>query len=254
MLKIIQIPVLKDNYIYLIIEESTGITACVDPAVYEPVDSKLNELGKKLDFILNTHHHNDHVGANIQLQKKYDCKIVGNEKDKARIPGINIFLNEGDKFFIGNTHCEVIEASGHTIGHICYHFPEDKLVFCGDTLFSLGCGRLFEGTPDVMVESLLKIRSLPNNTKVYCAHEYTLNNANFALSLEPKNNKLKKKIEQIKTRRSKGLSTIPSTLGEEKILNPFLRFDNDAFIKSVGLKKKSNIENFKVIREMKDNF
>ena len=144
--------------------------------------------------------------------------------------------------------------SGHTLGHICYYFSKESLIFCGDTLFSLGCGRLFEGTPDVMVESLLKIRSLPNNTKVYCAHEYTLNNANFALSLEPKNNKLKKKIEQIKTRRSKGLSTIPSTLGEEKILNPFLRFDNDAFIKSVGLKKKSNIENFKVIREMKDNF
>ena len=117
----------------------------------------------------------------------------------------------------------------------------------------MGCGRLFEGTPDVMVESLLKIRSLPNNTKVYCAHEYTLNNANFALSLEPKNNKLKKKIEQIKTRRSKGLSTIPTTLGEEKILNPFLRFDNDAFIKSVGLKKKSNIEKQSLISWNKTN-
>ena len=253
MLKIIQIPVLKDNYIYLIIEELTGITACIDPAVYEPVDSKLNQLGRKLDFILNTHHHNDHVGANIQLQKKYNCKIVGNEKDKARIPGINIFLNEGDKFFIGNTHCEVIEASGHTIGHICYHFPEDKLVFCGDTLFSLGCGRLFEGTPDIMVESLLKIRSLPNETKVFCGHEYTLKNALFALSLEPNNEALKKKVKQIEELRSKGLPTIPSFLSEEKKFNPFLRFDNTLFMNSVGLKKLSSIQSFKIIREMKDN-
>jgi hydroxyacylglutathione hydrolase len=240
MLEIFQIPVLNDNYIYLITDAKSGKTACVDPALHDPVIEKLEELDKKLDFILNTHHHNDHVGANLQL--------------KARIPGISIFVNEGDTFKLGDSECRVIEVSGHTLGHICYYFSKESLIFCGDTLFSLGCGRLFEGTPDVMVESLLKIRSLPNNTKVYCAHEYTLNNANFALSLEPKNNKLKKKIEQIKTRRSKGLSTIPSTLGEEKILNPFLRFDNDAFIKSVGLKKKSNVENFKVIREMKDNF
>ena len=254
MLEIFQIPVLNDNYIYLVIDAKSGKTACVDPALHEPVVEKLEELDKKLDFILNTHHHNDHVGANLKLQKKYKCEIVGNEKDKLRIPGISIFVNEGDTFKLGDSVCRVIDVSGHTLGHICYYFSKESLIFCGDTLFSLGCGRLFEGTPDVMVESLLKIRSLPNNTKVYCAHEYTLNNANFALSLEPKNDKLKKKIEQIKSRRSKGLSTIPSFLGEEKILNPFLRFDNDAFIKSVGLKKKSNIENFKVIREMKDNF
>ena len=254
MLEIFQIPVLNDNYIYLIIDAKSGKTACVDPALHAPVIEKLEELDKKLDFILNTHHHNDHVGANLQLQKRYKCEIVGNEKDKARIPGISIFVYEGDSIKLGDSECRGIEVSGHTLGHICYYFSKESLIFCGDTLFSLGCGRLFEGTPDVMVESLLKIRSLPNNTKVYCAHEYTLNNANFALSLEPKNNKLKEKIEQIKIRRSKGLSTIPSMLGEEKILNPFLRFDNDAFIKSVGLKKKSDIENFKVIREMKDNF
>ena len=254
MLEIFQIPVLNDNYIYLIIDSKSGKTACVDPAIHEPVVEKLEKLDKKLDFILNTHHHWDHVGANLKLQKKYKCEIVGNEKDKKRIPGISIFVNEGDKFKLGDSESNVIDVSGHTMGHISYYFAKESLIFCGDTLFSLGCGRLFEGTPNIMVESLLKIRSLPNNTKIYCAHEYTLNNANFALSLEPKNEELKKKIEHIKSRRSQGLPTIPSTLGEEKILNPFLRFDNDNFINSIGLENKSNIENFRVIREMKDNF
>ena len=143
---------------------------------------------------------------------------------------------------------ELLKYQGIPWAYLLY-FSKESLIFCGDTLFSLGCGRLFEGTPDIMVDSLLKIRSLPNNTKIYCAHEYTLSNANFALSLEPKNEKLKEKIEQIKNRRSKGLSTIPTTLGEEKILNPFLRFDNDDFIKSVGLEKKSNIENFRLLEK-----
>ena len=140
MLEIFQIPVLNDNYIYLIIDAKSGKTACVDPALHEPVIEKLEELDKKLDFILNTHHHNDHVGANLQLQKKYKCEIVGNEKDKARIPGISILMNEGDKFKLGDSECRVIEVSGHTLGHICYYFSKESLIFCGDTLFSLGCG------------------------------------------------------------------------------------------------------------------
>ena len=193
MLEIFQFPVLNDNYIYLIIDAKTGKTACIDPATHEPVIEKLEQLDKKLDFILNTHHHWDHVGANLKLQKKFKCEIVGNEKDKKRIPGISIFVNEGDKFKLGDSVSSVIDVSGHTLGHISYYFSKESLIFCGDTLFSLGCGRLFEGTPNVMVESLLKIRSLPNNTKIYCAHEYTLSNANFALSLEPENEKLKKK-------------------------------------------------------------
>ena len=254
MLDVIQIPVLQDNYLYLIIDKSTGLTACVDPAVADPVISKLNELNKNLDFILNTHHHFDHVGANLELKKKYNCKIIGNEKDKERIPGINIFLNEGDNFSVGESKSIVMAVSGHTIGHICFHFPEDKLIFCGDTLFSLGCGRLFEGSPGVMVESLLKLRSLPNETKIYCAHEYTLQNALFALSLEPENEAIKRKIIQIKDLRSKNLSTIPSTLAEEKKLNPFLKFDDKDFLNSIGLNELSSTDNFRIIRTMKDNF
>ena len=254
MLDVIQIPVLQDNYLYLIIDKSTGLTACVDPAVADPVISKLNELNKNLDYILNTHHHFDHVGANLELKKKYNCKIIGNEKDKERIPGINIFLNEGDNFSVGESKSIVMAVSGHTIGHICFHFPEDKLIFCGDTLFSLGCGRLFEGSPGVMVESLLKLRSLPNETKVYCAHEYTLQNALFALSLEPENEAIKRKIIQIKDLRSKNLSTIPSTLAEEKKLNPFLKFDDKNFLNSIGLNELSSTDNFRIIRTMKDNF
>ena len=135
MLEVIQIPVLQDNYLYLIIDKSTGLTACIDPAVADPVISKLKELNKNLDYILNTHHHYDHVGANLELKEKYNCRIIGNEKDKERIPGINIFVNEGDNFNVGESNSIVMAVSGHTIGHICYHFPEDKLIFCGDTLF-----------------------------------------------------------------------------------------------------------------------
>jgi|TARA_B100000287_G_C20586964_1_gene762637 hydroxyacylglutathione hydrolase len=254
MLEVIQIPVLQDNYLYLIIDKPTGLTACIDPAVADPVISKLKELNKNLDYILNTHHHYDHVGANLELKEKYNCRIIGNEKDKERIPGINIFVNEGDNFNVGESNSIVMAVSGHTIGHICYHFPEDKLIFCGDTLFSLGCGRLFEGSPDIMVESLLKLRSLPNETKVYCAHEYTLQNALFALSLEPNNEAIKKKIDKIKDLRSKNLPTIPSTLAEEKKLNPFLKFDDKNFLNSIGLNESSSTDNFRVIRQMKDNF
>ena len=254
MLKIKQLPVLNDNYIYLIVDKKTQITACVDPALAEPVIEYLNKENLSLNFILNTHHHFDHVGANLELKKKYGCKIVGNKKDSDRIPGIDIKLNENDFFAIGQSKCKVIDVSGHTKGHIAFYFKEEDLIFCGDTLFSLGCGRLFEGTPAQMVKSLLKIRSLPNNTKIYCAHEYTLNNANFALSLDPKNLKLKEKIVEIKKKRSKNIPTVPCDLGEEKDLNPFLMFDNKKYLMRIGLQNSTKEENFRIIREMKDNF
>ena len=163
-------------------------------------------------------------------------------------------MNENDFFAIGQSKCKVIDVSGHTKGHIAFYFKEEDLIFCGDTLFSLGCGRLFEGTPAQMVKSLLKIRSLPNNTKIYCAHEYTLNNANFALSLDPKNLKLKEKIVEIKEKRSKNIPTVPCYLGEEKDLNPFLMFDNKKYLMRIGLQNSTKEENFRIIRGMKDNF
>ena len=254
MLRINQIPVLSDNYIYLIIDGKNMTSACIDPAVAKPVIDILDRENLKLDYILNTHHHYDHVGANLELKKKYGCKIVGNEKDSSRIPGIDIKLNEGDFFQIGQSQCQVIDVSGHTKGHIAYYFKNENVIFCGDALFSLGCGRLFEGTPSQMVKSLLKIRSLPNNTKIYCAHEYTLNNANFALSLDPNNQKLKEKIVDIKNKRSQNNPTIPCYLGEEKNLNPFLMFDDKRYLKRIGLGNLSSEESFKIIRRMKDNF
>ena len=254
MLNIIQIPVLIDNYIYLLIDKGTSKCACVDPALSQPVIDVLNKLNLSLDFILNTHHHNDHVGANLELKNKYNCQIVGNKNDKKRIPGIDILLQEDDNFQIGESKCKVIEVSGHTLGHICFYFKNNDAVFCGDTLFSLGCGRLFEGTPELMVKSLLKIRALPDITKVYCAHEYTLSNAKFAQSLEPNNKILREKINEIKKKRLLNKPTIPTVLSEEKKFNPFLKFDDEKFIKNIGLESISNEENFRVIRQMKDNF
>ncbi len=254
MLNIIQIPVLIDNYIYLLIDKGTSKCACVDPALSQPVIDVLNKLNLSLDFILNTHHHNDHVGANLELKNKYNCQIVGNKNDKKRIPGIDILLQEDDNFQIGESKCKVIEVSGHTLGHICFYFKNNDAVFCGDTLFSLGCGRLFEGTPELMVKSLLKIRALPDITKVYCAHEYTLSNAKFAQSLEPNNKILREKINEIKKKRLLNKPTIPSLLSEEKKFNPFLKFDDVNFINNIGLESISDEENFRVIRQMKDNF
>ena len=218
MLNVKQLPVLNDNYVYLIIDEITQTTACVDPAISGPVIETLEDENLSLDFILNTHHHLDHVGANLELKKKYGCKIIGSERDSSRIPGIDIKLNEGDFFEIGESKCKIFDVSGHTEGHIAFYFKKENLIFCGDTLFSLGCGRLFEGTPLQMVQSLLKIRSLPDNTKIYCAHEYTLNNANFALSLDPSNKKLKAKVQEIKIKRSRNVPTIPCFLEMRKIL------------------------------------
>ena len=254
MLLIKQIPVLNDNYLFMIYDQNTRTSGCVDPAVSEPLINELEKENLGLDFILNTHHHFDHVGANLDLKKKYGCKIVGSQKDSKRIPGIDIMLGEGDIFKFGRSTCRVLEVSGHTNGHIAFYFKEDNCIFCGDTLFSLGCGRLFEGSPKQMVESLSKIRSLPDHTKIYCAHEYTLNNAEFALSIDPKNGVLKRKVSEIKEKRSQNIATVPALLSEEKELNPFLNFDNKEFIKRIGIEDISSTDNFRVIREMKDKF
>ncbi len=254
MIVINQIPVMCDNYIYILIDNSSGKTACVDPGVSAEVIEFLNKEKLKLDFILNTHHHNDHIGANLDLKKKYDCKIIGNKNDASRIPGIDILVEEDDEISIGESICKVIEVTGHTTGHISFFFKKDLALFCGDTLFSLGCGRLFEGTPSEMVKSLRKLRSLPDSTKIYCAHEYTEANSKFVHHLTPNDPKLKKKIEEIKSLRSNKIPTVPSTLGEEKMLNPFLKFDNREYIKSIGMSFDSSEINFGKIRQMKDDF
>lgn len=254
MILVKQIPALNDNYIYIVIDKSTKKTACIDPALSINVIEFLEKENLSLDFILNTHHHFDHVGGNLELKEKYGCKVIGNKNDASRIPGIDILLNEGDTMNVGESSFKVFEVSGHTEGHICFYFSKDLVLFCGDTLFSLGCGRLFEGSARQMVNSLNKIRSLPEKTKIYCAHEYTEANSKFAEYLSPDDKLLSKKINEIKKKRLKSIPTIPSILFDEKRFNPFLKYDDKKFVESIGLKFCSNEENFGTIRKMKDEF
>ncbi len=247
------IPCLSDNYSYLIYEEKTNTVSIVDPAEFESCDKIINKY-KKLDFILNTHHHADHVGANLELKKKYDSKILGSKSDKDRIPGIDILLKENQKQKIGNLEFEVIFIPGHTKGHIAYFFSKEKVVFTGDTLFSLGCGRIFEGTHEEMFNSLNKIKNLPPDTKIYCGHEYTKSNLNFCLAYDPYNNFLKEKEIDVLKRLKSNQPTIPSTLGQEIKTNIFLRCNDPEIKYTLGLNDSSEIEVFSKLRDLKDTF
>jgi hydroxyacylglutathione hydrolase len=253
-LEIHQIPVLRDNYVYLAREPETGACAAVDPSVAEPVLAALDRLGWRLTHILNTHHHHDHVGGNLEIKLRTGCTIVGNAADARRIPGIDIRVRDGDTFRLGAQTATVIDVSGHTIGHIAYWFGESKALFCGDTLFALGCGRLFEGTPGQMWKSLCKLRALPEDTRVYCGHEYTKSNADFALAVEPENGILRERAGAVAALRAQGLPTVPSTIGEERATNPFLRADNAAFREAAGLGGLDEVAAFAAIRRRKDTF
>ena len=253
-LEIHQIPVLNDNYLYLFKDSQTDTVGIVDPAEAEPVLEKLEELGWKLTHIVNTHHHWDHTGANLELKEKTGCVIVGSKKDAARIPGIDIKLEEGDIFEFGNQKARIFEVSGHTIGHIAYWFEEAGALFCGDTLFALGCGRLFEGSPAQMWDSLKKFLALPDDTKVYCAHEYTEANARFAITIEPKNARLMARFDDILAKRAKNIPTVPTTIGEEKSTNPFLRPDSPDVLEELGMAGADPVSVFAEIRHRKDTF
>ena len=254
MIEIIQIPLLSDNYSYIIRDKNTNITGCIDPSVAKDVVNVLQNRGIDLNFILNTHHHQDHVGGNQELKEMYNCKIIGCYDDQNRIPGIDIKLKDSEEFNIGESIFKVINTPGHTIGHISFYFKDQNFLFCGDTIFSLGCGRLFEGSYEQMTESILKIRSLPDCTKIFCGHEYTESNAEFAEFLDSQDDLLKKKILNIKKDRLISKPTIPAVLEEEKKLNPFMKFDNQEYLDSIKIENISNVENFKKIRIMKDNF
>lgn len=253
-LDIRQIPVLRDNYVYLVHDAATGACAAVDPAVAEPVLEMLAETGWRLTHILNTHHHHDHVGGNLELQRATGCTIVGNAADAARIPGISVRVADGDRFALGSRSAEIIAVSGHTIGHIAYWFAEDNALFCGDTLFALGCGRLFEGTPAQMWQSLGRLRALPPQTRVYCAHEYTEANAAFALSIDPANPALVDRAAEIQAIRRRNEPTVPSTLDEERRTNPFLRADDPHVAERVDLRGRDPVSVFAEIRRRKDRF
>lgn len=248
---IYRLPALSDNYIFLLHDPAQQIAAVVDPAEAEAVLAKVNALGTELVAIFNTHHHGDHVGGNRLLLKQFpQATVYAGVEDRGRIPGQQVFLQDGDTVSFGQRTAQVFFIPGHTRGHIAYYFPpvegSDRTgsdiagtdasgeLFCGDTIFAGGCGRLFEGTPAQMVESIGRLRSLPGNTRIWCAHEYTLSNLKFALTIEPQNSALVQRFETVKAMRSRQEPTIPSTMAVERATNPFLRWDQPAIIAAVG--------------------
>ncbi len=253
-LQIEQIPVLRDNYVYVVHDPASGATAAIDPAVAEPVEECLSTHGWRLTHILNTHHHDDHIGGNLALKRASGAKVVGARHDAQRIPGIDVEVGDGESFLLGTAAAMVIDVPGHTVGHIAYWFPESHALFCGDTLFCLGCGRLFEGTAEQMWASLLKLRSLPDETMVYCAHEYTQSNARFARTVERDNAELIGRIAEIDARRGRRLPTVPAPLAVERATNPFLRADIESVKKGVGLPGADAARVFAEIRRRKDAF
>ena len=255
-MRIVQIPLLRDNYAYLIVCEKTNNAAIVDPSEAGPILSKVKEEKVTLRAILNTHHHHDHTGGNPGLLDRWTLQVYGYASDKERIPGLTHPLNDGDEVRIGELTGKVLFIPGHTRGHIAYLF-ENKL-FCGDTLFVAGCGRLFEGTAEQMHDSLTKLRQLPEDTLVYCGHEYTEKNIQFALTLEPNNKHLTEKMQRARSLRAKGISTVPSTMAEEMETNPFLRWESkeiqDNLRKNFPHLGLDPVSVFAKIRELKDQF
>ena len=245
---------LNDNYSYLIKDDQTNVVAIIDPSEFDRCDKKIVQKYKKLDFILNTHHHFDHVGGNEELKKKYGSKILGFERDKKRIPSIDVLLKDGQKFKIGNLNFKTIFIPGHTSGHIAFYLEKEKVIFTGDTLFSLGCGRVFEGTYQQMFNSLNKIKNLPEDTKIYCGHEYTKSNLGFCLKFNPNNKYLKDKERVIEEKINDGKPTIPSTIKDETQMNIFLRYDDSDVKDALNLQNASDLEIFTKLRDLKDNF
>ena len=222
MIDVYLIPVLETNYVSLI-QTSCGKTAILDPGDANPVISELENLELTPDYILITHHHWDHVNGIPKLKQKYDCPVVAPQAEEEKINGVDIALKEGDIFELGEEKIKIISTPGHTMGGICYYFENSKVVFTGDTLFSMGCGRLFEGTAEDMFSSFEKLKALPDDTRVYCGHEYTRGGAGFCLTLDPDNEDLKKRIEEVKALCANNKPTLPSTIGMEKKTNVFMR-------------------------------
>lgn len=255
MLNVLLIPVLTDNYIYLLNDPASGATAVVDPATAEPVLAELQENGWQLDYVFNTHHHHDHVGGNLQLKQATGCRIVGAADDCKRIPGLDIAVKDGEQIHLGEQLFQIIATPGHTSGHIVYHCSDSHVLFCGDTLFSLGCGRLFEGTAEQMWHSLQKLKALPGKTQVYCAHEYTQANGRFALTLEADNQDLQQRLAEVAALRANNQPTLPSTMALELATNPFLREDSASLREAISSSPNdSPIDVFAKIRKLKDQF
>ena len=239
-MKIEIIKCLKDNYSYLVIDETTKIACVIDPSEAKPIIDVVEQKKINLKYILNTHHHYDHVGGNLELKEKYNCEIIGYRGDKDRIPEIDVLLDDNQVWKRNKFEAKIYHIPGHTTGHIAFHFFNEKKIFTGDTLFSLGCGRIFEGTYEQMFNSLKKIKALPEDTEIYCGHEYTLQNSNFCVTYDSNNLQLKNKITIIKEKLKNGLPTVPTILNDEMQCNIFL--------------KAEDIQSFSKLRDLKDNF
>ncbi|MEG4090614.1 hydroxyacylglutathione hydrolase [Microcoleus sp. Pol12B4] len=257
-MQVYRLPVLSDNYIFLLHDPDRHTAAVVDPARSQPVLEQLQALGAELTAIFNTHHHSDHIGGNQELIDRFpQIKVYGGAEDRGRIPGQQVFLQAGDRVSFANRTAEVFFVPGHTKAHIAYYFPpsnpsEIGELFCGDTLFAGGCGRLKEGTPAQMLASLGQLRNLPDNTRVWCAHEYTLNNLQFALSVDGDNPDLQQRFAEVKEARSRAQPTIPSSIGLEKSTNPFLRWDFPKIQSATN--SPDPVQTFARLRGMKDQF
>lgn len=244
----------SDNYGVLLHDPATGATASIDAPEAAPIEAALKASGWKLTDILVTHHHADHTDGIMALKDKYKCRVVAPAAEASKIPGVDETVREGDKVNVGTLTCNVIETPGHTLGHIVYWFHADNLVFAADTLFSVGCGRVIEGTMDQMWGSMLKMRDLPDETKIFCGHEYTAANIKFALSVDKGNPALLARAEQAAKQLAANEPTIPTTIGEEKKTNPFLRAGEPALAAAIGMAGKPANEVFAEVRLRKNKF
>jgi len=245
---------LSDNYGVLLHDPASGATASIDAPEAAPVEAALAAAGWKLTDILVTHHHHDHTGGIEALKNKYRCRVVAPAAEAAKIPAVDETLREGDRVSVGKLSANVIETPGHTLGHIAYWFRDDELAFVGDTLFSIGCGRVIEGTPEMMWRSLKKLRDLPDGTEIYCGHEYTSANIKFALTVERDNPVLAARAAQVARLIAEGGPTIPVTIGDEKLANPFLRADLPGLAADIGMAGKPAEQVFAEIRARKNKF
>ena len=253
-LEIHQFPCLSDNYGVLIHDPESNVTATIDTPESGPIESALRDKGWTLTHILNTHHHGDHTGGNTELKAKTGCQIVGPKPEAAKIPGLDISVGQGDTYDFGGHIATIIETPGHTLGHIAFHFADDGVAFVGDTLFALGCGRVFEGTMAQMWSALQRLMELPRDTVIYCGHEYTTANAAFAVTIDPDNQELMERVEEIAALRSEGRPTVPTTLDLELRTNPFLRPTDPAVQAHLGMAGADPGDVFAEIRRRKDNF
>ncbi len=254
MFEIYQFTCRSDNFGVLVHDPKYNLTASIDAPDFETVEAALHEKGWQLTHIFTTHHHFDHVAGHKALKEKYGCLVIGPEKEKDKIPCINQTVQDGDHLSFGSVAFKVMETPGHTLGHVIYYCPEVGVLFAGDTLFPLGCGRLFEGSALDMWQSLQKILALPGDTKIYCGHEYTSSNADFAMVIDPENEVLKKRFEEVKAFRDADKPTVPTILKQELLTNPFLRVGDYNIRQKLGMLEASDEEVFIEIRRLKDNF